>query len=99
MSPLHYFEIETFNPSPFGCFGSRSGQPPSRFELMPHCNQPILSLQDLCRVPPEQLSILSLCRRVPRSSGSCPPACLTSSDGWALRQERIPEGPGGWGEG
>eukprot|EP00983_Pelagomonas_calceolata_P032434 1017407-Pelagomonas_calceolata.AAC.1 len=33
------------------------------------------------------------------SPGGRPPACLTSSDGWALDQEHILGGPGGWGWG
>eukprot|EP00983_Pelagomonas_calceolata_P115530 1160210-Pelagomonas_calceolata.AAC.3 len=32
---------------------------PSRFELVPHCDQQILSMQDLCLYPPGQLCILS----------------------------------------
>eukprot|EP00983_Pelagomonas_calceolata_P014780 469453-Pelagomonas_calceolata.AAC.1 len=31
------------------------------------------------------------------SSEPCPPACLTSSDGWALHREHNFRGPGGWG--
>eukprot|EP00983_Pelagomonas_calceolata_P106078 1159197-Pelagomonas_calceolata.AAC.3 len=33
------------------------------------------------------------------SSGGCHPACLTSSDGWALHQEQCLGGPGCWSEG
>eukprot|EP00983_Pelagomonas_calceolata_P126036 1161265-Pelagomonas_calceolata.AAC.6 len=76
---------------------------------MPHCNQPILSVQDLCLDPPGQPCTPCLCRGVPRvwgqkagkmlaqtsSSGSCPPACLISSNNWALHQEHILGGPGG----
>eukprot|EP00983_Pelagomonas_calceolata_P062343 1147260-Pelagomonas_calceolata.AAC.2 len=33
------------------------------------------------------------------SSGGCPPACLTSSEGWADDEKHILRGPGGWGGG
>eukprot|EP00983_Pelagomonas_calceolata_P066512 1149075-Pelagomonas_calceolata.AAC.3 len=83
------------------------------FELMSHCNQPMLSMQDLCLDLSEQNCILSLCQGLPRvwsqksgkmsvkmgSSGSCPPACLTSSNRFALLQEHILRGPGAWGGG
>eukprot|EP00983_Pelagomonas_calceolata_P122293 1160894-Pelagomonas_calceolata.AAC.3 len=69
--------------------------------------------QDLCLDLSKQLCILSLCRGLPRvwgqksgkipakmgSPGSRLPACLTSSDGWALHQEHILGGPGDWGGG
>eukprot|EP00983_Pelagomonas_calceolata_P026354 827163-Pelagomonas_calceolata.AAC.4 len=32
-----------------------------------------------------------------RSSGCCLPACLTSSNGWALHQEHVLGSPMGWG--
>eukprot|EP00983_Pelagomonas_calceolata_P077930 1154070-Pelagomonas_calceolata.AAC.2 len=68
-------------------------------------------MQDLCLDLSEQPCTLSLCRWVPRvwdqksgkmqakvgSPGSYPPACLTSSDGWALYQEHVLGGPWGWG--
>eukprot|EP00983_Pelagomonas_calceolata_P109038 1159516-Pelagomonas_calceolata.AAC.21 len=70
-------------------------------------------MQDLCLNLSAQLCMLSFCRGLPRvwgwesgkipakmgSSGSCPPARLTSTDGWALHQEHILGGPGGWGGG
>eukprot|EP00967_Tisochrysis_lutea_P033418 scaffold39766_cov17-Tisochrysis_lutea.AAC.1 len=70
-------------------------------------------MQDLHLDSLEQLCTLSLCRggsrvwgqksdKIPakmRSPGSCPPACLTSSDVRATYKEHILGGPGGWGGG
>eukprot|EP00983_Pelagomonas_calceolata_P056449 1144593-Pelagomonas_calceolata.AAC.2 len=52
--------VEACEPASIPVFKTDKSGQPSRFESMPHGNQPFLSMQDLCLYSPEQPCILNL---------------------------------------